>query len=102
MFGDPMQYDAAKGERGLKDWAKLISQKAQKCGIDIFLFQTIHRVATNQLLQRAQQLELWRKRRKEISKERTETPVKEKRKMLKSLYFAAPPQLARKPTQVAG
>jgi hypothetical protein len=77
MFGDPMQYDAAKGERGLKDWAKLISQTAQKCGIDIFLFQTIHRVATNQLLQRAQQLELWRKRREEISKERTETPVKE-------------------------
>jgi hypothetical protein len=27
---------------------------------------------------------------------------KEKRKMLKSLYFAALPQLARKPTQVAG
>jgi hypothetical protein len=26
MFGDPMQCDAAKGERGLKDWAKLISE----------------------------------------------------------------------------
>jgi hypothetical protein len=75
MFGDPMQCGAAKGERGLKDWAKLISQTAQKCGIDIFLFQTIHRAATNQ--QRAQQLELWRKRREEISKERTETSVKE-------------------------
>jgi hypothetical protein len=42
MFGDPMQYDAATGERGLKDWAKLISQTAQKCGTDIFLFQTVH------------------------------------------------------------
>ena len=73
MFGDPMQYDAAKGERGLKDWAKQISQTAQKCGIDIFLFQTIHRVSTHQLMQRAQQLELWRKRREEKSKEDTET-----------------------------
>jgi hypothetical protein len=60
-----MQYDAAKGERGLKDWAKHISQTAQKCGIDIFLFQTIHRVSTYQLLQRAEQLELWRKRKLE-------------------------------------
>jgi hypothetical protein len=68
MFGDPMQYDAAKGERGLKDWAKLISKTAQKCGIDIFLFQTIKRVSTHQLMQRAQQLELWRKRRDEKSK----------------------------------
>ena len=64
-YGDPMQYDAAKGERGLKDWAKHISQTAQKCGIDIFLFQTIHRVLTYQLLQRAEQLELWRKRKLE-------------------------------------
>ena len=64
-YGDPMQYDAAKGERGLKDWAKHISQTAQKCGIDIFLFQTIHRVSTYQLLQRAEQLELWRKRKLE-------------------------------------
>ena len=29
MYGDPMQYDAAKGERGLKEWTKLISQTAQ-------------------------------------------------------------------------
>ena len=69
MFGDPMQYDAAKGERGLKDWAKLISQTAQKCGIDIFLFQTIHRVSTHQLMQRAQQMDLWQKHRKEKSME---------------------------------
>jgi hypothetical protein len=70
-FGDPMQYDAAKGERGLKDWAKQISQTAQKCGIDIFLFQTIHRVSTQQLMQRAQQLELWQKREKEKSNPQT-------------------------------
>jgi hypothetical protein len=75
MFGDPMQYDAAKGERGLKDWAKLISQTAQKCGIDIFLFQTIHRVSTHQLMQSAQQLELWRKRRDERSRDGLEVGV---------------------------
>jgi hypothetical protein len=75
MYGDPMQYDAAKGERGLKDWAKQISQTAQKCGIDIFLFQTIHRVSTHQLMQRAQQLELWQKRRQEISNMGTGTQV---------------------------
>jgi hypothetical protein len=75
MFGDPMQYDAAKGERGLKDWAKLISQTAQKCGIDIFLFQTIHRVATHQLMQRAQQLELWRKHTEQKSQDGTETNI---------------------------
>jgi hypothetical protein len=76
-FGDPMQYDAAKGERGLKDWAKQISQTAQKCGIDIFLYQTIHRVSTQQLMQRAQQLELWRKHREEKSKEGAATQVEE-------------------------
>jgi hypothetical protein len=70
-----MQYDAAKGERGLKDWAKQISQTAQKCGIDIFLYQTIHRVSTQQLMQRAQQLELWRKRRREKSNEGTTTHI---------------------------
>jgi len=77
MFGDPMQYDAAKGERGLKDWAKLISQTAQKCGIDTFLFQTIQRVSTHQLMQRAQQLELWRVRREKTRKDRTDPLVEE-------------------------
>jgi hypothetical protein len=78
MFGDPMQYDAAKGERGLKNWVRLISQTAHKCGINIFLFQKIHRVSTHQLMQRAQQLELWRKRREEEkSKESTETCIEE-------------------------
>ena len=77
MIGDPMQYDAAKGERGLKDWAKLISQTAQKCGIDTFLFQTIQRVPTHQLMQRAQQLELWRTRREKTRKEGTEPNIEE-------------------------
>jgi hypothetical protein len=30
MFGDPMQHNAAKGARGLKDWAKHISQQEGK------------------------------------------------------------------------
>jgi hypothetical protein len=77
MFGDLMQHDAAKGERGLKDWAKLMSQTAQKCGIGIFLFQTIHRVATHQLMQRAQPSDLWRKRRLEWSREGFENNAKE-------------------------
>jgi hypothetical protein len=77
MFGDPMQYDAAKGERGLKDWAKLISQTAQKCGIDIFLFQTIHRVSTHQLMERAQQLVLWQKHREKTSEDSTECNIAE-------------------------
>jgi hypothetical protein len=76
-FGDPMQYDAAKGERGLKDWAKQISQTAQKCGIDIFLYQTIHRVATYQLMQRAEQVEQWRKHREDLFMLETATETKE-------------------------
>jgi hypothetical protein len=66
LYGDPMQYDAAKGERGLKDWAKNISQTAQKSGIETFLFQTIQRVATLQLMRRAEQLDLWKKRKEEV------------------------------------
>ncbi len=69
MFGDPMQHDAAKGERGLKDWAKHTSKTAQKCGIDTFLVQTMNRVSTQQLMQRAQQGDLWRKHREQASKE---------------------------------
>jgi hypothetical protein len=76
-YGDPMQYDAAKGERGLKDWAKHISQTAQKCGIDIFLFQTIQRVSTYQLMQRAEQLELWRKHKLDKVLVDKEPPVPE-------------------------
>jgi hypothetical protein len=28
-FGHPMNWDAGKGERGLKDWAKVVSSTAQ-------------------------------------------------------------------------
>ena len=63
-----MQYDAAKGERGLKDWAKGITVTAQKCGIDIFLFQTIQRVSTLQLLLKSQQLDLWQSHRDQLNK----------------------------------
>ena len=52
-FGDPMQYDSGKGERGLKQWAKAVSVTAQKIGLDTFLFQTIMRVADRLLLSRA-------------------------------------------------
>jgi hypothetical protein len=77
MFGDPMQYDAAKGERGLKDWAKHMSKTAQKCGIDTFLFQTMNRVSTYQLMERAQQVELWRKCREQKSNQGSDETVVE-------------------------
>jgi hypothetical protein len=52
-FGDPMQYESGKGERGLKQWAKAVSVTAQKVGLDNFLFQTVMRVADRLLLSRA-------------------------------------------------
>ena len=52
-FGDPMQYESGKGERGLKEWAKSVSVTAQKTGIDIFIYQTVQRVADRLLLKRA-------------------------------------------------
>ncbi len=52
-FGDPMQYESGKGERGLKQWAKAVSVTAQKVGLDTFIFQTIMRVADRLLLSRA-------------------------------------------------
>ena len=52
-YGDPMQYKSGKGERGLKQWAKLVSVTAQKVGLDTFLFQTIMRVSDRLLLCRA-------------------------------------------------
>ena len=76
MFGDPTQYDAAKGERGLKDWAKGISQTAQKCGIDIFLYQTIQRVSTLQLIQGAQQIELRRQYNEEREVDTEDSPAR--------------------------
>jgi hypothetical protein len=52
-YGDPMQYESGKGERGLKDWAKSVSQTAQKTGLDVFIFQTVMRVADRLLISRA-------------------------------------------------
>jgi hypothetical protein len=52
-YGDPMQYESGKGERGLKQWAKAASVTAQKVGLDNFLFQTVMRVADRMLLSRA-------------------------------------------------
>jgi hypothetical protein len=51
-FGAPMGFDAAKGERNLKFWAKEISQTARKCGQAIFIAQTSQRVADHLVLQR--------------------------------------------------
>jgi hypothetical protein len=53
LYGNPMQYESGKGERGLKDWAKSVSKTAQKTGLDVFLFQTVMRVADRLLLSRA-------------------------------------------------
>jgi hypothetical protein len=44
-FGAPMGFDAAKGERNLKFWAKEITKTARKCKQAIFIEQTSHRVA---------------------------------------------------------
>jgi Plavaka transposase len=51
-FGAPMGFDAAKGERNLKFWAKEISKTARKCGQAIFIAQTSQRVADHLVLQR--------------------------------------------------
>jgi len=51
-FGAPMGFDAAKGERNLKFWAKEISKTARKCGQAIFIEQTSRRVADHLVLQR--------------------------------------------------
>lgn len=52
-FGAPMGFDASKGERNLKSWAKGISKTARKCGQQIFVRQTALRVSDHQLLQRS-------------------------------------------------
>ena len=49
-YGDPMQYESGKGERGLKEWAKGVSRTAQKTGLDIFIYQTVMRVADRLLI----------------------------------------------------
>ena len=48
-----MGYDAAKGERNLKFWAKEMSKTARKCGQAIFMEQTFKRVTDHLVLQQA-------------------------------------------------
>jgi len=55
-YGSPINYDAGKGERGLKMWAKKISIGAQKCGETIFITQTAYRVEERLLLYKASAL----------------------------------------------
>lgn len=51
-----MGFDASKGERNLKIWAKGYTKTARKCGQNIFIEQTARRVAEHLVLQRANQL----------------------------------------------
>jgi hypothetical protein len=88
-FGDPMQYESGKGERGLKQWAKAVSVTAQKVGLDTFLFQTIMRVADRLLLSRASDIV---KRQQIAAAERPENDQDirvKKRKMPHFRYFKA-------------
>ena len=55
-FGAPIGYDAGKGERNLKWWAKRISKTARKCGQAVFLEQTSRRVMDSLILQRAKEM----------------------------------------------
>ena len=54
-FGHPMNWDAGKGERGLKDWAKVVSSTAQKQNLSDFTYQTAMRICDCALLKRVQQ-----------------------------------------------
>ena len=49
-FGDLMQYNTELGERGLKFWAKRISETAQKHGADNFTYNTSLRISEQLLL----------------------------------------------------
>jgi hypothetical protein len=68
-YGDPMQYESGKGERGLKDWAKSVSKTAQKTGLDVFIFQTVMRVADRLLLSRALDVVERQNQNKELQQE---------------------------------
>lgn len=52
-YGHPMNWEAGKGERGLKVWAKMAGQKAQKQTLSTFTQQTARRVAESSLLTNA-------------------------------------------------
>ena len=49
-------YDAGKGEWGLKTWAKAAAKTAQKRGQDVFLGQTVSRIRDKNLLQKADKI----------------------------------------------
>jgi hypothetical protein len=49
-YGDPRQYNAGKGGRGLKDWAKFPAKTAQKRDEATFLQQTTSRIKDGMLL----------------------------------------------------
>jgi len=52
-FGCPMGFEASKGERNLKAWAKRPSKTARKCGQATFIEQTSLRIEDYLVLQRA-------------------------------------------------
>ena len=54
-FGHPMNWDAGKGERGLKDWAKMVSSTVQQQTLSEFTYQTAMRISDCALLLRVQQ-----------------------------------------------
>lgn len=55
-YGHPMNWEAGKGERGLKVWAKLASCRAQKLSVPVFTYQTAQRVGDAMLLEKANQM----------------------------------------------
>ena len=52
-YGHPMNWEAGKGERGLKTWAKMPANTAQKINITTFTHQTAMRTADVSLLRKA-------------------------------------------------
>jgi hypothetical protein len=88
-YGDPMQYDSGKGERGLKQWAKAVSVTAQKIGLDTFLFQTIMRVADRLLLSRASDIVERQIRVPQEMAENADDEVVTKRKLPHFRYYRA-------------
>ena len=52
-YGAPMGFEASKGERNLKTWAKHVCKTARKCGESVFIEQTARRVTDHLLLEKA-------------------------------------------------
>jgi hypothetical protein len=55
-YGDPRQYNAGKGKRGLKDWAKFPAKTAQKRDEATLLQQTTSRIKDGMLLDRSNRI----------------------------------------------